>query len=427
MAQKVRAEEYPSNSESEAAVLGGLMTDPANIHLALTMLSTDDFFIETHREIFRTVMDLASKNFPVDTVTVGDLLKLRGHTNIQLGNYVSVGVFLGNFEAHCLTIKGLSKRRRAQGILEQARGAIHADDIDMTLSRIAGELIGITVDKRSDPVTLGDAGIQALKAIEVAMSAGADGAGIKTGIQGFDQQCGGLFPSDQVIIGARPGIGKTALATTLCLNAAKIAGTQSLIINVEMPPSQIGMRAISAQTGIENIKLRRGTLNDTDVYQVAQEAALLHDLPIWVLQERNWGRAKAQIKAAKYRNPGLAIFVIDFINRMQIDRSRRDRTEELAIMSAESKSLAGDLGMVALVLAQTKRESDKDKKPPTMSDLRECGNLEEDADFVTFLHPNAKNNHRIDWIVAKARNAPLGDVALEYHAERVTFTDWEGV
>lgn len=424
--QKRIAEEYPSNTSSEAAVLGGLMTDPANIHHAMAILGADDFFIETHKEIYRTIMDLAAKNFSVDVVTVGDLLKLRGH-DIRLGAFVSVGSFLGNFEAHCIIVKDLAKRRKAQSIFEAARLSVHADDIDATISRIAGELLGITVDKRQEPVTLGDAGMQAMAAIEKAMAAGPLGAGIKIGIREFDERFGGLFITDQFIVGARPGMGKTAWATTIAVNAAAIQGTHSLIINVEMPPSQIGQRVISSRTGIENIKLRRGQLSDYEIMQVVQEGGLLHDLPVKILRERDWGRIKAQVKAEKYRDPELKIVVYDFINRMRLATTRRDRREELAIISAEAKSIASDLEICSVVLAQTKRENDKDKKPPTMSDLRECGNIEEDADFVTFLHPNAKHNGRVDWMFAKARNAPLDDVPLHYDGKRVTFYDWEGV
>lgn len=423
MAEKI-ARAYPSNTESEAAVLGALMTDPANIHHGMSVLSAEDFYLEHNKRIFRTIVDLAEKHTPIDVVTVYSLIKLRGY-EISLDQVMAADMFFGNFEAHCAIVKELSKRRRAQTILEQAREAVFADDIDQAIQRVAGELVGITCDKQKEPISIGEAGTRAMKAIETAMSAGPDGAGIKTGIVGFDQLCGGLFETDQIVIGARPGVGKTALALTICINAARIAGVHSFIDNVEMSEMQLAMRALSSKTGIENVKLRRGAITDEEVSLVAQEGALLFDLPIMVSQERNWERIKANVQAAKYRNPGLKIVVFDFLNRIQLGRGRKDRREELAIISAEGKSLASDLGIVSIFLAQVKRETDKDKKPPTMADLRECGNIEEDADFVMFLHRNAKYRGRVDLIVAKARNAPLGDVPLTYHDERVTFTDWE--
>lgn len=428
MAIKKIAEHYPSNSDSEASVIGGLLTDPVNLYCANELLSVDDFFLDTNKVVFRAIMDLADKNFAVDTLTVGDLLRLRGHKDIRLDAYLAVGAFVGNFEQHCMLVKGLSKRRRAQGIFEAAQKSIHAEDIDAMIARVSGELVALTVDRRHEPVTMGEAGRRALKAIEAAVDAGPEGAGIRTGLKEFDRQCGGLFLTDQFIIGARPGIGKTAVATTICINAAEIQGTHSLIINVEMPEAQIGQRVIASRTGIENVKLRRGQLTDYEIVQATQEGLLLADLPIKILQERDWGKIKAQIKAEKYRDPKLHIVVLDFINRMRMNDGRRgDRREELAVISAESKSMASDLGICAVVLAQTKRENDKDKKTPTMSDLRECGNLEEDADFVTFLHPHPKYNGRVDWIMAKTRNAPQGDVPLYYDGKRVTFYDWEGV
>lgn len=420
MANKVT--HYPSNGESERSVIGGLLTDPANVLHGMATLCEDDFFIESHKVVFRAIRDIAGKGLPVDVVTVGDLLRLRGVED-GLGRFLDG--FLGNFEAHVGLIRGLSKRRRIQAIIANLQENISDDDIDGLVGAAADELIAATVDRRNEPVTLSQAGIESRKKIEEAMGAGAEGAGIKTGFDGFDQHTGGVFKGDQFIIAARPGVGKTIMALNICVNAAR-RDVHSIFINVEMPVDQLATRVISSLSGVENFRLRQGKITDREVEQVVKSSAQLLDLSVLLLYERNWNKIKAQIRAAKYRDSKLQIFVLDFVNRLQVDNRSRDRREEIALISSEAKSLARDLDMVSITLAQVKREQDKDKEPPRMSDLRECGNLEEDADFVTFLHQNAKYNSRVDWIIRKARNAPTGTIMLKHVKERVTFYDWDG-
>lgn len=417
--------EYPNDADAEVSILGGLMTNPINIHSGMSTLSADDFFIEPHRIVFRAIVDLVAQNFPVDIVTVGNLLKIRNQQSIKLGGLVSG--FVGNFEAHVSVVKNLSKRRRAQALMEDARGAVStAMDIDAMLAKHCAELMKISTDRRNDPISLGDAGVLAMKEIEKARSAGDEGSGIKTGLAGWDQHAGGLFPTDQVVIGARPGIGKTVLATTICCNAAEHK-VHSLIVNVEMPAAQIATRVLSSRSGIENFQLRRGKLTLDEVNHVAQEGSLLYDLPVWILSERNWNRAVAQVKALKYQNPALRIVVWDYLQDFELDgRYSMDRRIALSEMSRQAKALAAELGLVSIMLSQIDRKTDKDNKPPVMADLRECGDIEQHGDFVTFLHPNAKYNGRTDWIIRKARNAPTGTIKLKELKETVSFIDWGG-
>lgn len=421
-----RKNEYPNDAEAEESILGGLMTDPVNIHTAMAQLNVDDFFIEPHKIVFRAIGDLVSQNFPVDVVTVGNLLKIRKQQSIKLNGFV--GGFVGNFDAHIRVVKNLSKRRRAQALMEDARGEVGTTgDIDAMIARHCAEMMAITTDRRNDPVSLGDAGLQAMKDIEKAMSAGDEGAGIKTGFAGWDQHTGGMFLTDQIVIGARPGVGKTVLATNICTNAA-LNKVHSLIVNVEMPAAQIATRVLSSKTGIENFQLRRGKIADEDIYKVGQEGGLLYDLPVWILAERNWNRAVAQVKAMKYQNPMLSIVVWDYLQDFEYDgRHGMERRLALSEMSRQGKALAKDLGLVSILLSQIDRKNDKDNKAPVMADLRECGDIEQHGDFITFLHPNSKYNARTDWIIRKARNAPIGTVPLTELKETVSFIDWDGV
>jgi len=159
---------------------------------------------------------------------------------------------------------------------------------------------------------------------------------------------------------------------------------------------------------------------------VAQEGGLLYDLPVWILPERNWNRAVAQVKAMKYQNPMLQLVVWDYLQDFEFDgRYGMERRLALSEMSRQGKALAKDLGLVSIMLSQIDRKNDKDNKPPVMADLRECGDIEQHGDFITFLHPSAKWHGRTDWIIRKARNAPIGSVPLREMKETVSFIDWD--
>jgi replicative DNA helicase len=422
---------HPSDSEAELSVLGGMIVNPIVTNYALSVLTETDFFITTHREVFRAISELTEIREPVDVVSVGDRLT-RSYAAKGFSLAGLLKEYRGNSERHVLLVKQLSKRRQVISLIEEVRPRLTGvENVDDIIGELTTALIGITTDKTNEPVTIGKATVQALAKIEQASSGGGIG-GIRTGIEGFDNVTGGGFPGEVMVIAARPGIGKTAMALTLAVNWGR-QNISSLLVNAEMPVWQLAVRMLARESGIANFDLRRGRLEERDIPIVTAGATRLSALPILLYDDNHWGRIKAQIRAAKLRDKTLQVVMIDYAQRIKVDVAQEKRYLDLAKISNEAKDMARGLEVLVVILSQVNRGLDKGDKAPELSDLRESGDLEADADIVTFLHPGKMQagrqlgevGVRVDWLIKKNRGGPDGNVALRYLGDSVMFEDWK--
>jgi replicative DNA helicase len=226
-------------------------------------------------------------------------------------------------------------------------------------------------------------------------------------------------------------MGKTALAGDIAHGAAT-AGHGVAFITAETPAPRIIQRLIAAATGIENRKLRRGLLNDGDFVRIAQEAGTISTLPLWLLDsERSWDRIKAKVRSLKIRQPTLALAVIDYVGLLVAPVPTGERYLEIGRISSEAKCLAIQLGIGIVLLSQLNREVEsRPDKRPKLSDLRESGNLEQDADVVGLLFRNsyydkdAHSKELTEFDVAKNRDGATGVIKLRFTEETVSFSDW---
>jgi replicative DNA helicase len=239
-----------------------------------------------------------------------------------------------------------------------------------------------------------------------------------------------MRPGEEIIIAGRPGMGKTALGNTIAIGTAR-AGFGVAFISLESKAETLGQRIIASVTGIENRDLRRAHLSPVEIQNVIESAGELGKLPIHFLDsERSWERIKARIRTIKYKEPGIALVILDYIGLVQVPGSR-ERYLELGRISSDAKALAMELNVVFVLLSQLNREVEsRDNKRPRLSDLRESGNLEQDADIVGLLFRESyyddefRPRNLAELNIAKNRDGATGTIKLAFDEKTVSFTDW---
>jgi replicative DNA helicase len=280
-------------------------------------------------------------------------------------------------------------------------------------------------------VHVGAVMIETLKRIETAHDKGSTVTGIPTGFRELDSRLGGIHPGELWVPAGRPGMGKSAFAADIAIGAAK-RGYSVCFVSLEMENPRVGQRLLSAATKIENRNLRRGLLAGGDFATIAMEAGRIGKLPLWLLDsDRQWDRIKSKIRSLKLREPNLSLAIIDYVGLISAPVRNAERYLEVGRISAEAKRLALDFHIGVVLLSQLNRdvESRSDKRPQ-LSDLRESGSLEQDADVVCFLYRDAYYNRETKFRdlaelnVAKNRDGVTGVLKLRFNGQTVSFADW---
>lgn len=280
-------------------------------------------------------------------------------------------------------------------------------------------------------VHVGAVMIETVKCIEAAHDKSVTVSGIPTGFHELDSRLGGIHPGELWVPAGRPGMGKTAFAADIAMGAAK-RGYSVCFVSLEMENARVGQRLLSGATKIENRNLRRGFLLDRDFPLIAAESGNIGKLPLWLLDsDRQWDRIKSKIRSLKLREQNLSLAVIDYVGLISAPVRNGERYLEVGRISAEAKRLALDLHIGVVLLSQLNRdvESRADKRPQ-LSDLRESGSLEQDADVVCFLYRDAYYNRETKFRdlaelnVAKNRDGVTGMLRLRFNEQTVSFSDW---
>jgi replicative DNA helicase len=420
----------PQNPEAEKAVLEAVLFENESIG-GLGNLRPEDFYLQSHAKIWQAMVELSNRSEPIDLITLSDALKARGVLESVGGAAYLASLNDGAFTAanavyHGATIKNTSKARR---ILKASQDAIELiyeqGDSESASVELVNNLLAIQQERRkgdfyqvSKPITA------ALKTIEKA-GAG-ELIGISIGILKFDRKVGRLQPGWLFIIAGRTGNGKTILAVHIAVNAAK-SGHGVAFVSAEMSAEELAQRMLSTATGVENRNLRRGIITDKDATKLAHAAGELSSLPLWFLDsDRSWTGIKSKIRSLKIREPKLALVILDYVGLIK-GSNFRERYREVGEISAEAKSLAMELKVLVILVSQLNREADD--RPPRLSDLRESGNLEQDADLVGLLFQPSKfdSSQPQDLVylnLAKNRHGATGAIELRFKEETVSFSDW---
>lgn len=429
------ARQLPQAIEAEQAVIGSMLIDPSCIPEVIELLRPEDFYAEENRRIFETVYGMFTDSVRIDAVTVLNELKIRGEYDDAGGRaYLSQ---LMDVTPTAAGVREYARIIRDKSMLREIAAA--GADIQAMAYEGAGEAgdIAEAAEQKIYAVRHGREvqGLVPINSIildvynhldELAQSENGL-PGLPTGFHDLDRRLTGLNKSDLILIAARPGMGKTAFALNIALYAAKHTSKDVVLFQLEMSRDQLASRLLSQEAVIDSQKLKTGELDPDDWTKIARAANALAKTHIYV--DDNPAITVAEIKA-KCRRLGsnLGLIVIDYLQLMQSGRRSENRVNEIGEISRAMKIMAKELDVPVICLSQLSRAVEKrEDKRPMLSDLRESGAIEQDADIVLFIYRDEyydgeseeKNNAEI--IIAKNRHGATGSVMLQWIGQYTTF------
>lgn len=433
----------PHSIEAEQSLLGGLMQDGTAWDKVADIVIEADFYRKDHRLIFAAIAELAENSHPCDVVTVCEYLDNRNEL-VPAGGLEYLAT-LANETA------GAANARAYAGILRERsmlRSLIHAgNEISgnaySTDGRSAAELVDEAerlVFEIADKGARGRTGFKALKQIlpetvdriDLLHQAGGDITGIPTGYTEFDKMTAGLQPGELIVIAGRPSMGKTTLAINIAENAAIGAKVPTAIFSMEMPAQQLAFRMISSLGRVDQTHLRTGKFPDEDWSRINTAVQLMSDAPIFIDDSPALSPTEIRARARRLkREHGLGLIVLDYLQLMQVYGSTENRATEISEISRSLKALAKELSLPIIALSQLNRSVEqRTDRRPVMSDLRESGAIEQDADLIVFIYRDEVYNQDTprkgiaDIAIAKQRNGPIGDFPLTFIGRFTKFENW---
>ncbi len=427
--------EPPYSLEAEQAVLGGILIDPSKLPSVIEILRPESFYRPQHQQLFSIIMRMFSLGKTEDIITVINEAVDTGifETSAMAKAYLT-GIMEGvpstaNIESYCKIIKEKAQIRSliniANDIIETANeGSVDADTmIDSAEQKIydirQSEIRGLTrIDSAIIDVYTQLQNVSGPNASEY--------LGATTGFSQVDRIISGLNKSDLIIIAARPGMGKTAFAVNIAVNSCKSTMKDVVIFSLEMGKEQLVSRMLSAESLVNNTALRSGKLEPDDWAKLAAGAEQLQKLPIYL--DDGAGINVPQMKAKLRRMKNLGLVVVDYLQLMSSPNKHTSRVTEVSEITRQLKLMAKELNVPIIALSQLSRSSEKrDDKRPMISDLRESGSIEQDADIIIFLHREAYYNKETadqstaECIIAKNRHGSTDTVNLAWIGEYTLF------
>jgi replicative DNA helicase len=431
----------PHNIEAEQAVLGALLIDPDAIFRVNTFLRADDFYVERHRWLYDSILALHDRGEAVDFVTLCDELERREQL-AELGGAAYITWLIDatptalNVEHYGRIVERTSTLRRLIGAAGEIAALAYEDndDVDEVVDRAEQILFGVSQQRITrDIVPIRDVVSEYYDRVNYLYEHKGETIGVPTGFRQVDKLLGGLQNSDLIIVAARPGMGKTSLLLSFALNAARKYNQRVAIFSLEMSAEQLVQRLISAETGIDSQRLRIGNLREEEWPNFIQATGALSDTMIFIDDTPSISSMQVRTKARRlYAEYGLDMIVIDYLQLMQGDRRTENRVQEISFLSRTLKGLARELNIPVVVASQLSRAVEqRNDKRPMLSDLRESGSIEQDADIVIFIYrdeyysPETDQANIAEIIVSKHRNGPTGMVPLFFRKEQAQFLEVE--
>ncbi len=436
----------PQNIEAEQAVLGAMLIDKEAIAKATEVLSADDFYREAHRVIFSAMLELYNKNEAVDMVTVTEILK-RDNKLEDIGgiayitSLANVVLTAANVKYHAEIVAEKSVLRQLVRVSTEiaAMGYEANEDVGTLLDTAESRILEISNRKKKNDFTaINDILMDSVQSIESLLQNKGGLTGLPAGFADLDKLTSGLYPSDFIILAARPSMGKTALALNIVQNVAlrahKVIGGEPRSVaffSLEMSKEQLVNRMLCAEAGIDSQRLRVGEMRDEDWTHLWDACDTMSRAKIYIDDTAGITAMDMRSRARRLKaEHGLDLIVVDYLQLMQGSGKRNnsgDRQQEVSEISRSLKALARELDVPVLALSQLSRSVEsRQVKRPMLSDLRESGSLEQDADIVAFLYredyynPETENKHT-ELIIAKHRNGPVDTVNLFFQKQFTKF------
>jgi replicative DNA helicase len=440
----------PQAVDLEEAVLGAMMLEKEAVNTAIDILQPKGFYKESHQKIFTVIQELFEKSEPIDILTITNALKQKGELEIvggpyyitQLTNRVASAANV-EFHARIIAQKYIQREliRISTEIITDAYD--ETTDVFTLLDRAESGLFGVTEGNiRKNYDSMSTLIRSAIKQIEQAKGSEGNVIGVASGFTDLDRMTSGWQPSDLVILAARPAMGKTAFALTLARNAAVDFQKPVAVFSLEMSSLQLVTRLISAESELSSGKLRSGSLRNDEIEQIHAKIGGLSEAPIFIDDTPGISVFELRAKARRLKSQhDIQLLVVDYLQLMTAggDGAKGgNREQEISTISRSLKSIAKELNIPVIALSQLSRavESRGGDRRPQLSDLRESGSIEQDADMVMFINrpeyygltEDEEGNSTLgvaNIIIAKHRNGAVGDVQLKFTSELAKFSDFE--
>jgi replicative DNA helicase len=422
----------PQSIEAEESILSTILLDNGTLLDILEILTSEDFYRTAHQKIFAAVAELFSKAEPVDLVTLTNLLRDKNQLEdiggaAYLARLVDTIPSAINVQHYAYIVRDKASLRR---LIAKSNEIVHrcfseTGDLDRVLDFAEAAVFEISENKHKaafHPISnIIDHNIDVL---EKRQGNKALVTGVPTGFTELDYKTAGLQNSDLIILAARPSMGKTALALNIARNASINGGTPVAIFSLEMSKEQLSMRMLCAEARVDSSRVRSGFLNPDDWTRITDAAGVLSEAPLYIDDSPDISATSIRTKSRRLKlDKDLGLIIIDYLQLMRSSVSNERRDLEISEISRSLKLLAKELNVPVLALSQLNRKlEERSDKRPQLSDLRESGALEQDADVVAFIYRDEVYNKEetnpkrgtAEVIIAKQRNGPTGFVPLTF-------------
>jgi replicative DNA helicase len=429
----------PHSLEAEQSVLGAMILDKEAINTAIEIIRPDDFYKEANREIFEAILVLFNKNEPVDLITLSEELKRRGTLEntggvTYLANLSSAVATTANVKYYCKIVEEKSILRRLIKSCDDviAKSYENSDEVNSIIEKAEKSIFDITQGRHREGFSpLNEVLLSSFSQIEERAANQGSLTGLTTGFIDLDNKLSGLQKSDLVLLAARPSMGKTAISVNIVTNAALKANANVAIFSLEMSKEQLVQRMISATAHVDLQKIISGRLSEEEWIQVINSMGPLSQASIFIDDTAGISLMEMKAKCRRLKiEKGLDLVMIDYLQLMQLDGHQESRQQEISAISRGLKALAKEMECPVIALSQLSRAPElRADHRPILSDLRESGAIEQDADVVLFLyrdeyyHDDSEKKNIGEVIIAKHRNGPTGSIELVFKKEFTKFVN----
>jgi replicative DNA helicase len=442
--QKFDAVNVPPHSiEAEQSVLGGLMLDNLAWDKVIDCVGESDFYRPEHRLIFQVMLELSTRSRPFDVLTIAEVLKEKNKLDEAGGDAYLFE--LANNTPSVANISTYADIVREKSVFRQlieasrviADSAFHPEgqNCEAVLDAAESRVFAIAQQKSRgrDAQDIKTLLARAVDRVDTLFHSGGSITGIETGFKDFDEMTSGLQPSELIIVAGRPSMGKTAFAMNIAEHAVIKIKKPVLVFSMEMPGDSLAMRMMSSLGRVDQHKVRTGKLTEEDWPRITSAVSILSEAPLFIDDTPALSPAELRARARRLaREKGeLGLIIVDYLQLMQVPGIKENRTTEVSEISRNLKAIAKELRVPIVALSQLNRglEARGDKRP-VMSDLRESGGLEQDADVIVFIYrdevynDNSPDKGKAEIIISKQRNGPIGKLLLTFLGKYTRFENF---
>lgn len=429
----------PHDMLAEQSALGGMLLSMDAIALVIEVVRGDDFYSPKHEIIFDAIHSIFTHGEPVDVITVTDELTKRGNL-VKAGgaDYLHTLTSIvptaanADYYARIVHEKATLRRLVEVGTRIAQLGYSNEGEVDELVNTAQSDVYSVMrLSTANDYAPLSVAMKEAVEEITAAQDRGGELVGVPTGFTDLDAMTHGLHAGQLIIVAARPAVGKSTFALDIARHAALRNNQPTVIFSLEMSKSEIAMRMLSAETSVFMHNMRKGDINNGDFARILRAQGDLADAPLFIDDSPNLTLVEIRAKARRMvQEHGLKLIVIDYLQLMSSGKKVESRQQEVSEFSRALKLLAKELKIPVIAISQLNRNSEQSKdKKPEISQLRESGSLEQDADVIILIHREAlyeKDHPRAgeaDLILAKQRNGPTGNVVVAFHGQYSRFAN----